>query len=110
MRCPPLLAPFLGSALSLAAVAPVYAAGLPPYPARPHEGITEYASRLSSLEQRLNSARSVNDAMRKGLRAEIDGVRRLLDRYRADNVLTADERRDLNQRMQAVSSEIARAR
>jgi hypothetical protein len=80
------------------------------YPARPHEGISEYVSRLSTLEQQLNSARSVNDALRNGLRAEIDGVRRLLDRYRADNVLNVDERRDLNQRMQAVSSDVARAR
>ena len=83
-----------------------------PLPPRVGEGIADYVSRLSSLEQRVNSGsgRALNDARRIGVKANIDGLRRLLDRYRADNVLTTDERRDLNQQFQAVGSSISRNR
>ncbi|MBB6123830.1 hypothetical protein [Sphingobium subterraneum] len=83
-----------------------------PLPPRAGEGIPDYVSRLSTLDQRANSGsgRALNDARRIGVKANIDGLRRLLDRYRADNVLTVDERRDLNQQFQAVSSSIDRAR
>lgn len=105
------LVSLLSLSVALLAAAPL-AAETRPLPPRPGEGIPDYVSRLSSLEQRIQSGsgRTLNDARRTGARANIDGLRRLLDRYRADNVLTADERRDLNQQFQAVGSSISRNR
>jgi hypothetical protein len=106
-------------AVSALAFAPDAHAETRPLPPRMGEGIQDYVSRLSALEQqvyahplngRAASQPGLNNARATGARADIDSVRRLLDRYRSDNILTTDERRDLDQQFQNVRSSIDRAR